>query len=624
MRKIFLCFFLFLYACAVFAQEDEKERITGFHSEIVILENGNIRVTERISVYSDQYDIRHGIVRTLPYYFTNNAGKQQVMRLKSLSVKRNGQRENTSQTSVISGERSYREIYIGDSERLLPRGEHEYTISYETPNQLFFHDDSDELYWNVTGNDWAFDIDSASVRIILPDTTSILKTNCYTGAYGSTTQGCESYVGKDTVVFTTKAPLMRGEGLTVSLFFPRDIVKRPPPPTFWEINRQPIFAGLSILVLLFYCFLTWSGIGRDPQKQIPVPTFNPPNDWSPAVSRFLYKKGIKDSKLLSATIISLAVKGAIGIASERKVYTLIRNEKNDKLTAEESNVYDVLFPGDRIMLKVSDKHYNVFQKATKALNNMLKSQWNIKKIFQPNTGFAFLGALFTLIAVFLYFVISMDEPLADLGSDILFYITGGLFLAGAAMTIFAVSFWKKSSYFLIIIGLVVASIGVLLSDTAVFLNLTSLLYVVVMLVGCRLYAYLIKSPTEEGVKILAELEGFRMYMETAEEHRLDILTPPERTPELFERLLSYAIALDVENKWSKKFDEVLSQAGYEPDWYRSDRPFLSGRGIGSFSRSFVSSISSSSVSPNSGSGGRSSSGGGFSGGGRGGGGGRGW
>ena len=52
-----------------------------------------------------------------------------------------------------------------------------------------------------------------------------------------------------------------------------------------------------------------------------------------------------------------------------------------------------------------------------------------------------------------------------------------------------------------------------------------------------------------------------MYLGVAEEDRLNALNPPEKTPELFERFLPYAVALDVENRWAERFAGVLAAAG---------------------------------------------------------------
>jgi uncharacterized membrane protein len=123
---------------------------------------------------------------------------------------------------------------------------------------------------------------------------------------------------------------------------------------------------------------------------------------------------------------------------------------------------------------------------------------------------------------------------------------------------------------------------------------------------------------------LDQIEGFKMYLEVAEEDRMNLLNPPERTPELFEKYLPYALALDVENAWSEKFADVVdSAANYSPTWYSGSKV-----GIGNISgfttqlgRTFSMSIASSASAPGSRSG---SGGGGSSGGGSGGGGGGGW
>ena len=118
-----------------------------------------------------------------------------------------------------------------------------------------------------------------------------------------------------------------------------------------------------------------------------------------------------------------------------------------------------------------------------------------------------------------------------------------------------------------------------------------------------------------------------MYLATVEEHRLEKLHPPDKTPELFERYLPYALALEVDQEWSEKFADVLSRAvasdGYSPHWYHGHHwnsmhtgSFASGLGS-----SLSSAISSSSTAPGSSSG---FGGGGSSGGGGGGGGGGGW
>ena len=141
---------------------------------------------------------------------------------------------------------------------------------------------------------------------------------------------------------------------------------------------------------------------------------------------------------------------------------------------------------------------------------------------------------------------------------------------------------------------------------------------------------LLKAPSRSGRKIMDQIEGFREYLGVAEEDRLNALNPPEKTPELFERFLPYAVALDCQNAWAAKFAGVLAAAGTAAAataWYVGSRDWSSdpvsfADHLGS---DLSQTISSSSTAPGSSSGGGGgSSGGGSSGGGGGGGGGGGW
>jgi uncharacterized membrane protein len=139
----------------------------------------------------------------------------------------------------------------------------------------------------------------------------------------------------------------------------------------------------------------------------------------------------------------------------------------------------------------------------------------------------------------------------------------------------------------------------------------------------------LQAPTLAGRKVMDQIEGFRQYLGIAEEDRLNALNPPDKTPQLFERFLPYAIALDVENRWARRFAAVLAAAGTGAavgTWYagRYD-PSRDPVGFADHLGGALSSTIASAASPPGSSGGSGGSGGGgSSGGGGGGGGGGGW
>jgi uncharacterized membrane protein len=147
-----------------------------------------------------------------------------------------------------------------------------------------------------------------------------------------------------------------------------------------------------------------------------------------------------------------------------------------------------------------------------------------------------------------------------------------------------------------------------------------------------LFYFLMKAPTRKGRAVLDEIAGFREYLVVAEEDRLNLENPPQRTPELFERFLPYALALGVEQEWSEKFDDVLTAASeanhqthYTPTFYSGGNSAfetaLTGAAIGS---AIGGALAASSIAPSSSGSSGYSGGGGSSGGGGGGGGGGGW
>jgi len=161
------------------------------------------------------------------------------------------------------------------------------------------------------------------------------------------------------------------------------------------------------------------------------------------------------------------------------------------------------------------------------------------------------------------------------------------------------------------------------------------LLVIVLLIGANvLFHHLLKAPTRAGRQLLDRVDGFKMFLTAVDGDRLSTVVAANKTPELFERFLPYAVALGVEQAWAEQFSQVLATAGapegqlaYRPSWYTgafiasSPAAFAS-----SFSSGFSSAVSASASAPGSSAGGFSSGGGGggSSGGGGGGGGGGGW
>ncbi len=564
---------LLLFAAPAFGQE----RILDFDSRVVIAADGELTVTETITVQAEGDRIKRGIYRDFPTRYEGPGGRSHIVGFDVVDVLRDGRRENWFTENRSNGVR----VYAGDKDVYLRPGRYTYTLTYKTDRQIGFFENYDELYWNVTGNDWDFAIERARVTIVLPADATIVQTAAYTGRQGATGQDWNGRTDdRGNPVFESTRRLAPGEGLTVAVAWPKGFVA---PPTaadelVWALRAyMGVLAGAAALLLLVvYYYAVWRRVGRDPKRGVIVPRWRSPRGISPAASRFISEMGF-DDKAIGAAVVSLAVKGKLIIEDDGDdEYTLRKHDGGFgmKLSPGEKAMHRALFLWSD-SAAVQEGNHTRLKPAVDALREALSADYEGAH-FRRNLGYFVGGVFLSVFAVFGTGIVNVND-------------TGALGTIVMAVTILA----------------------------ALAFNV--------------LFRYLLKAPTLEGRGIMDEIEGFRMYLSTAEQDRLNLLHPPERTPALFEKYLPYAMALDVENEWGEQFQDVFAAAaaggdgGYQPGWYhgrRSHRGWSSpGRFAGSLGASLGGSIASAATPPGSSSG---SGGGGSSGGGGGGGGGGGW
>ena len=148
---------------------------------------------------------------------------------------------------------------------------------------------------------------------------------------------------------------------------------------------------------------------------------------------------------------------------------------------------------------------------------------------------------------------------------------------------------------------------------------------IVRLILCDLvflgFAVFMPARTKKGVLVQEHILGLKQYLTVAEKDRMAFHNAPEKNPQLFERLLPYAIALGVEKQWAEQFADMHMSS---PSWYRGAgtdiTPALLVTNISAFGDTAKSTFTSQPASSSS----SGFGGGGFSGGGFGGGGGGSW
>jgi uncharacterized membrane protein YgcG len=623
------------------------ERITDYRSDIAVDRDGWLTVTETIAVVADGDAIKRGIYRDFPTSYPAPLGTRVQVPFEIVRVERDGHAEPYHTESAENGER----IYIGQEDVEIPHGPHVYRISYRTGEQLGFFADHDELYWNVTGNGWSFPIDRATATVVLPPGVPLDRVTLegYTGWAGSTEHALTTAVDRagNALRFTASRPLDNYEGLTIVASFPKGFVHEPTAAdrraSWLRSNRHLVAGAAGLALVLVYYLGAWIAVGRDPTRGTIIPLFEAPLGLDAAGVRYVAGMGY-DERCFTAALVSLGVKGWLRIDEKDGKFTLTRRkEKQSPLSVPERLLNSALL-GSKDTLELKQENHGRMRSAIEALRNGLSAQYE-GAMFRANRRWLQPGIVLSIAALL---ALGWYGPAAgSVGMAFIMVWLGFWSYACLSLLENVRRGWRDaarpgisvgSRVFGIILAIIVTAFALPFFAGEVFglfamTQFTSVWAVPLLLalaVVNWLFSYLLKQPTRTGQVAIDQINGFRMYLTTAEGD--EIRHAPPRTPELFETMLPYAIALGVENAWSERFTDVLKAAARgdgtdgTPRWYTGQS--WSHIGSTQFSSmigsSLSSAVASSSVAPGSSSGSSGSSGGGSSGGGGGGGGGGGW
>jgi uncharacterized membrane protein YgcG len=659
--RIALCgFFSALFLCCPARSQVSPsitEGVLDYQSDIRVQQDATLLVRETIRVRSAGVQIHHGIYRDFPTRYRDLLGNRYVVNFRIVEVSRDGQPEKFHVEDQSNGQR----IYFGDEQVILPPGEYAYTLVYTVNREVGFFADHDELYWNVTGTGWLFPIARASATVTLPQNIPgpSMRMDGYTGPQGARGKAFHSSLGPGNAVsFVTAEPLPPGQGLTIVVSWPKGYVQEPGGEIrfryFMEDNRSTLVGAAGLALVLLYYLIVWLRVGRVPAKSSIMALYEPPAGVSPAAMRYLVRMGF-DEKSFTAAILDMAVKDYLSIKENGGVYTLKRSKAGKQsLAAEENAAADQLFrkigkkknkapkeetdDGSNAITEIRLQTGNqaVLNDAIAAVKKSLHAAED-RTYFVTNRRYFIPGVVLSVAALVCMSVAQTGDLRFILGF-------ASVWLAGWSVAVFvlvrnAIRLWKgvhasgsvsktlkkqARSNTVLAIPFVAGEIGVLIA-LGWFVSVVALSILLALVVVNVAFHRLLKAPTSDGRQLLDKIAGFRMFLRSVDTDRLNRLATPDKTPELFEKYLPYAVALDSEQAWTQQFSAILENArqtvGYSPPWYSGSRDFPMNSFAQSFTGSFSSAIAASTSTPGSSSG---SGGGGFSGGGGGGGGGGGW
>jgi len=560
---------VFLPLSTLAAQQRQLD-IRSFRSEILVRRDGSLSVKETITVhFAGEWN---GIYRTIPVEYRSSSNLNYHLRLRVTGVHDEAGNELRSEQERQGGDLQIKAWVPGarDATRTV-------VFEYHVANALRFFADHDELYWNVTGDRWAYPIRQASAEVYLPPDIAGVRTNAFSGAYGSTLQDVAVENVGNVVRFRSSRQLGLHEGLTIVVGWDPGVVARPSSlRRLADLVLSNTLLLVPLLALLGMLSL-WRRYGRDPDLGAIPPRYEPPRGMTPAEAGTLIDLSC-DMRDVTATVVDLAVRGYLRIEESDREHLLglfhsrdynfvrLTGVADTDLKEHERDLLNALFEdGPEVALSSLQNH---FYKKLPGITDSLKASLVADGYYPHNP--TTVRALFAVGGAALGF---------------------GVYLLGMALAAHQGTSPFTAAIAAVLTGAVIAGVG-----------------------------WFMPARTPRGTAVLREVLGFEEFLNRVDAERFRRVVDH---PELFEAYLPFAMAFGVEKRWASAFEGICQTP---PDWYRGSRvgPFQTSLFVADMGRLSSATGSTMRSAPRSSSGSSGFGGGGFSGGGFGGGGGGGF
>ncbi|MGH7485649.1 MAG: DUF2207 domain-containing protein, partial [bacterium] len=275
--------------------------IKHFDAAITVNPDASVDITERI--IAEFTGAWNGIYRTVPVEYHTPQGFNWTLRLTLIGA--SDQRGNELKVeSSREGHYLKYKIWVPGAENATRT----VVFRYRAENGLRFFTDHDELYWNVTGDEWDVPIEAATAQIYLPVAASGVRAIAFNGAYGSTARDAQVVTEGRTIRISMPHRLDFHEGLTAVVGWDKGAVVEPT-KTEKALGFLASNWPLGVPVVVFFgMFALWYRVGRDPGKLPIVVRFDIPDLLTPAEAGTLIDNKA-DMRDITATIVDLAVRG---------------------------------------------------------------------------------------------------------------------------------------------------------------------------------------------------------------------------------------------------------------------------------------------------------------------------
>ena len=529
--------------------------IEQFQADIQVLTNGELLVTETIRPrFTGSWN---GLKRDIPVEYQTPQGFNYTLLLDLVSVTDEHQHPLKYESSR---DRHYRvfKVWLPEAQDTTKT----LILTYRVSNGLKYFEEHDELYWNVTGDEWDVPIESAGARILLPAGVTGVKALAFSGVYGAREQQADVRIAGPEILYRMTRPLGFREGLTAVVGWDKGVIAEPGPMQLTGLmfrSNLPLALPIVVFGLMWYL---WYTRGRDPRLRPITVAYEPPQKLTPAELGTLIDNS-PDLRDITATLVDLAVRGFLRI-EERQESRLLGLWSSSAFYLHQlktESEWTDLKPHERVIMSGIFANRSTTVVALSELENRFYAHLDGIK-----------GALFTQLLERGYYAHRPDRVKQV-------YMAIGIVIAiaspfGAAML--------QEHY------------GIA-SQPGILSGLLSGL----IIIG---FGRIMPARTIRGTRALEQILGFEEFLTRVESDRFQRVI---KTPQMFEKFLPFAMALGIEQNWVRAFEGIYMQP---PTWYQGSNftDFRPGRFVSNLSQMSAAASTVMSSAP------RSSGGSGFS------------
>ena len=328
-------------------------------------------------------------------------------------------------------------------------------------------------------------------------------------------------------------------------------------------------SATAVLAVVAFYFFAWFIVGRRSNRKSIVIQYEPPLGFSPAMVRYIWKE-CYDDRTFWSTVLSLVSKNLATIKMTEGTVVLLPTESaqhSSVLPDEERILLKHVLAGNRRKgIPISMLDENTAAVVGDMAEALRRSAVGI--LFVENRNYVIAGVLFSLVALCLVARPSIRDEWMALVLGLAVMAPGAFYFLFLVLRIRDVCIAAREKLERAIIGRAALLLGLAVPCLAAIalgsvvltttFNWPTTAAAAFFTGLALLFSRKAKVPTAAGMARLDQIKGFRLFLESVERLPMDRPDAPGNHSGVYEQYLPYAVALEVDQKWSDKTVALFS------------------------------------------------------------------